>query len=109
VRIPLDPWIDADPERTRFLIAHHRKPTSEEQRLPTTDLPWGEDEEAMRQEWLAADAAGDEERAADARRRLFDALAKLGFRKATDLSPWNPERATEIRPGIFVQDERPAR
>jgi hypothetical protein len=108
VRIPLDAWAEADPKRTRFLIAHYRRPSSEEQDLRKTDFLWGEEEEAIRQEWLSADAAGDEERAADARRRLFVALDKLGFGKATELSPWDPQRASELRPGIYIQDERPA-
>jgi hypothetical protein len=33
-------------------------------------------------------------------------LAQRGFRKAHDSSPWDPERAHELLPGVFVQDER---
>jgi hypothetical protein len=108
--LPLDPWMDADPERTFFIIAHQRAPTKEEQEERKAEgFPWPGEAEAYRQQWLAADALGDKVRAVQARQRFDAMLAELGFRKARDLSPWNPERATEVRPGVFVQDERPSR
>jgi hypothetical protein len=110
VHLPLDQWMDADPERTFFIIAHQRAPTNEEQEERRAEgFPWPGEAEAYRQQWLAAEALGDKVQAAQARKRFDAMLADLGFRKARDLSPWNPERATEIRPGIFVQDERPTR
>jgi hypothetical protein len=108
VRLPLDQWRDADPNRTYFIVSHQRRPTDEEQEEREAEgFPWPGHAEAYRQQWLSAEALGDEVRAAEARRRFDVVLAELGFRKARDLSPWNPDRATELAPGVYVQDERP--
>lgn len=109
VRVPLSQWRDADPERTYLFIAHQRRPTADEQdAIKARGMPWPDGVEALRQEWLAKEAAGDNEEAARARQRFDEALRPLGFRKARDISAWNPARAAELRPGVFVQDERPS-
>lgn len=110
VRIPLGQWRDADPERTYLIIAHDRAPTGEEQEaMKGKGPPWPNPVEALRKEWLEAEASGHDARSKNARERFDAALAELGFRKARDITPWDPERATELRPGVFVQDERPLR
>ncbi len=64
--------------------------------------------EAIRKEWLAALAADDDDRAAELRRQLDASLKEHGFFKRNALSAWDPDRATEVQPGVFVQDERPS-
>jgi hypothetical protein len=109
VRIPLTQWRDADPERTYLIVTHLRPPTDEEQdKRKAEGMPWPDEVEALRQEWLAAEAAGQGERATDARARLDAELAGLGFLKPRRISAWEPSRAVELRPGVFVQDERPS-
>jgi hypothetical protein len=65
--------------------------------------PWPSPVEALRKEWLEAEASGHDARSKNARERFDAALAELGFRKARDITPWDPERATELRPGVFVK------
>jgi hypothetical protein len=109
VRIPLGHWRDADPERTYLIIMHVRRPTADEQEAMKAEwLSWDFEVEMLRQEWLAAEGAGEHGEAAEARRRFEAALTQRGFRKACDSSPWDPERAHELLPGVFVQDERPS-
>jgi hypothetical protein len=107
VRLSLSRWSDADPERTYLIITHGRRPTAEEQEVRRAEgFRWPEDVEALRQEWLAALAAESVDRAAELRQQLDTAFKEHGFFKFGERSPWNPERATEIHPGVFVQDER---
>ena len=109
IRIPLTQWRDADPERTYLIVAHIRRPTPDEQDAINRRRPrWPEWVESLRREWLAADTADGKEQAAQARQRLEEALTELGYRKAADLSPFSPEKAVELRPAVFVQDERPS-
>jgi hypothetical protein len=108
VHLPLLHWDGAEPDLTYFIISHQRQPTEEEQEeLQAEGFPWPGEAEANRQQWLAAEALGDEVRAARARQRFDSQLADLGFRKHGDLWPWDPARATELVPGVFIQDERP--
>jgi hypothetical protein len=108
VRISLSPWSEADPQRTYLIVTHGRSPTAEEQKdLRAAGLPWPDDVEALRQEWLAALAAELHDQAEELRQRFDAALKQHGFFKHGDRWPWDPERATEIQPGVFVQDERP--
>ncbi len=109
VRLSLDHWSGADPERTYLIIAHERSPTEEERESARAKgIPWPPEVEAVRQEWLAALAAEDAERSAALRERLDAVFEEHGFWPG-HRSPWNHERATEIQPGVFVQDERPER
>ena len=108
VRIPLTQWHDADPERTYLIVTHHRRPAAEEQEKRKVEgMPWPDEVETLRQQWLTAEAAGETHRATDARTRFDAELARLGFRKPREMSAWEPSRAVELRPGVFVQDERP--
>lgn len=108
VRLPLLHWEGADPELTYFIVSHQRRPSEEEhEERKAEGFPWPGDAEANRQQWLAAEALGDSVRAANARQRFDAQLAALGFRKHRDVSPWDPTRAIELLPGVFVQDERP--
>jgi len=108
VRIPLTQWRDADPDRTYVMITHARRPTHEEQETRKAEvMPWPDAVEALRREWLAAEASGHTERATGARARFDAELHRLGFRRPRDLTPWDPSKAVELQPGVFVQDERP--
>ena len=108
VRISLSRWSDADPERTYLIVTHGRRSTAEEQEvLRAKGFPWPEEVEALRQEWLSALAAELPDRAAELRQQLDAAFKEHGFFKLGDRWPWDPERATEIQPDVFVQDERP--
>jgi len=107
VRVSLSRWSDDDPERTYLIVTHGRKPTAEEQEaLRAKGFPWPDEVEALRQEWLAALAAELPAKAAERRRQLDTAFKEHGFFKFGERWPWDPERATEIQPGVFVQDER---
>jgi hypothetical protein len=107
VRLPLLQWDEADPDRTYFIVSHQQRPTEEEQDGREAEgFPWPGDAEADRQQWLAAEALGDQVRAAQAKQRFDGKLADMGFRKSRDLSAWDPVRATELAPGVFVQDDR---
>lgn len=61
----------------------------------------------MRQARLAAEADGDTSRAKELRLEVDGALATLGSVKARDASPWSPQRAVEVQPGVYLQDGRP--
>jgi hypothetical protein len=107
VRIPLGHWRDDDPERTYLIIMHVRRPTADEQEAMKAEWPpWDFEVDKLQQAWLAAEGAGEHGTAAEARRRFEAALAQRGFRNARYSSPWDPERAHELLPGVFVQDER---
>ena len=98
-----------DPERTYLIVQHQRRPSdAEQEELKHRGFPWPDEVEALRQRWLAAIADKDDERAAQLRRELDAAFEKRGFRKPTDFSPWNPDRAVEVQPGVWLQDERPS-
>ena len=108
VRVSLSRWSDADPERTYLIVSHERRPTGEEQEaIRAQGFPWPPEVEAIRQDWLAALAAEKPDRAAELRRRLDASLKDHGFSKPGELSAWNADKATEIQPRVFVQDERP--
>ena len=102
VRISLAPWRDADPERTRFIISQTWRPTPEQQKA-MSQLPREGDE--LRRAWRAALAEGDEESADALREQMEEELGAVPFSK---LSAWDPQRAVEVAPDVFVQDERPA-
>jgi hypothetical protein len=106
VRLSLAPWHGADPERTYLIVAHRRAATVEERALSRVQ-PWPPAIEALRQEWLSALAAEDAERAGELKGRLDAAFREQGFLKPRETSPWDPARAVEAQPGVFVQDERP--
>ncbi|MGH9028471.1 MAG: hypothetical protein ACRDV4_02500 [Acidimicrobiales bacterium] len=55
----------------------------------------------------AAIAANDEAQASELRRRLRELGEKDGAGNPRDFLAWDPERALEVAPGVFVQDERP--
>ncbi len=107
VEVFLSLWEDADSERTRFIVAHQRGTPLEERDAPNSLLPPAVEE--ARQMLRAAIKVGNEEQIAKSREQLTTLFREHGGRKATDLSPWDPERAVEIQPGVFVQDERPGR
>ena len=102
VRISLAPWRDADPEKTRFIISQTWRPTPEQQKA-MSQLPRGGDE--LRHAWRAALAEGDEESADALREQMEEELGSVPF---SELSAWDPQRAVEVAPDVFVQDERPA-
>jgi hypothetical protein len=98
----------ANPERTYLIVQHQRRPNdAEQQELKQKGFPWPETVETLRQEWLAALADKDDQRAGELRRELDAAFKEHGFRKPTDTSPWNPDRAVQVQPGVWLQDERP--
>ena len=99
---------EGNPERTYLIVNHQRGPSdAEQEEFKAKGLPWPEAVETLRQDWLKALADSDDERAAELRRKLDAAFKDRGFRKSTDLSPWNPDRSTEVQPEVWLQDERP--
>jgi hypothetical protein len=110
VRTSLSRWADADPDRTRVLFAHQRAPTHAEQEamdIGGSSVP--APVEAVRQKLLLAIKAGDERRADELRAELAEVFKSHGSQKAKDIFPWDPQLAVEVEPGLFIQDERPAR
>jgi hypothetical protein len=107
VRLSLEPWRDADPKRTYLIVSHQHAPIREQQAAGKAEpSPWPAEVETVRQDWLAALAADEPEKATALRHELDAELKKHGFRKPGETSAWNPDRAIEIQPGVFLQDER---
>jgi hypothetical protein len=108
-QIPLPPELFAgsDPLTTYVIASRHYAWTPEEREaMPKWKYPPEVDE--LRKEWVAAlDSGAPEE--PQLRERYDEELEKLGGLKHTTFSAWLPERAAELTPGVFVQDERPGR
>jgi hypothetical protein len=103
VCIPLDPWRDADPQRTRFLISHtwNRPPG-----LPSP-VRHPEHVERLRQAWIEALKTGDES-ARSLREQLDEEMEAIGGFVLRPPRTWTPSKAVEIAPRILVRDDRPA-
>ena len=109
IRVPLRHFNGSDPERTFVIVAQMRSPTEQErEEIRARGLPWPPEVEALRKEWRGALAAEDNERAAELSVRLKAALAEHGFMPSS-LPTLLDGPAVEIQPGVFLQDQRPAR
>ncbi|HEX4519937.1 MAG TPA: hypothetical protein VH063_10190 [Gaiellaceae bacterium] len=103
VRIAIEHFHAADPETTFLIVSHMTRPTS------LTPTPLSPEVERIREELVAATEAGEEDSAEGLRARLRAELTTSGFRPRSELFAADENRATEVAPGVFVQDERPTR
>jgi len=108
VKVSISGWLDSDPERTYVIISHSYRPTAEEaadEKARRGDKsPFSPDTEAVRQEWLAALEAGDEDRAAELKAQLDEKLSAQNW-----LKPYaQPNEGVEIQPGVYLLDVRPS-
>ena len=107
LRVSLRHFGGSDPERTFLIVTQEQAPTEEESKeIKARGLPWPDEVETLRQEWLAALAANEHERAAELSEQLDAAFEEHGFSKPTR-TPLLTVEAVEIQPGVFLQDERP--
>jgi hypothetical protein len=98
-------WRDADPDETYLIVEPGRGPGPDSPSLAELIPP---EVEELRQDWVAALERGDDDAPA-LREQLDEEFATLGIRKVADFDAFSPSRATEIIPGVWVQDDRPAR
>jgi hypothetical protein len=107
VKISTADWGGSDPQRTYVIVSHRYRPTAEEaadeKARRGEASPFPSDAEALRQKWLAALEAGDQERAAELNARFEERLGKQGW-----LKPYaHPNQGVEIQPSVYLLDMRP--
>jgi hypothetical protein len=104
-RVSLDHWRDADPDKTYLIVSATRGPTPEEEQREGLAERLPPEIEDLRQAWVAALQSGDDDEPM-LREQLDAELEAIGhFRRGT-ISAFDPRKAVEISPGVFVQDER---
>jgi hypothetical protein len=106
LRLSLARWRGADPEKTYLIISHVLGPSLEERARSQLSDGLPVEAEDLRRDWVAALEAGDESEPM-LREQLDAELESLGHLRHSDVLVFDPRKAVEVSPAIFVQDERP--
>jgi hypothetical protein len=105
MRLSLAHWRDADAQQTYLIVHYMRTPLPEEQ---SSHKPMPPELDQLRRDWVAALQAGDESEPM-LRAQYEEESEAAGWFKYSRFNAFDERKASELSPGVFVQDERPGR